>query len=382
MRKEITMSAISAKIFSQRYILLFTGLFLFATQYHDVAAQNTKHLVIFSKNKLAVCLNIPQDMIRSLDLEPVIQDFQNIFKQMTGMSLPQVQMATEYHGLVPIRIKRLPSPSGPDLFNAQIVQGYEIQVTAEEILFIAHNRLGFQNALYALLDQWGCRWVMVGKLGEVIPKHTELMLPIGTIKSPNCWNVSLEKRSGGSEEVTNWWNRNQGGSEYRITGQHYWFYAIPPDTYFKDHPEWYSLIGGKRVPRQLCTSNPEVIAKMIEVAKEYLKAHPTWLSFPMDPNDNMDFCQCERCRAMDPPGVDEHGRPFVTDRVVRFANEVAKGIAKEYPDRMVAFYAYNNHTEPPVRVKPEKNVTVGITRSNYCLLHLMPRENCPESNEF
>ena len=36
----------------------------------------------------------------------------------------------------------------------------------------------------------------------------------------------------------------------------------------------------------------------------------------MDPNDNIDFCQCDDCTALDVPGQMYHGVPSVTDRVV------------------------------------------------------------------
>lgn len=344
-------------------------------------AANGNELAVFSAGKPAVYLDILPEDVRSWNLAPVIQDFQDIIGQMTGEVIPQAQ--TDPPSLVPIRLKRLPAPTGWEVFDSRLVQGYEIRVTPSEILLVSHTRLGVQNALYALLDRWGCRWVMIGKLGQVVPRHATLTLPVGTIKNPDWYLTSVQAKGGMSQEVAAWWDRNQGGCEQWMTGQHYWFYAIPPEKHFKDHPEWYSLIGGKRVPKQLCTSNPEVIAEMIKVARQFLKAHPTCLSFPMDPNDNADFCQCDNCTAQDPPGVGPcWGLPLMTDRVVRFANEVAKGIAKDYPDRVVAFYAYLNHTEPPVNVKPEKNVSVGITRSNHCLLHLAPHPECPSSQAY
>jgi len=119
---------------------------------------------------------------------------------------------------------------------------------------------------------------------------------------------------------------------------------------------------------------------MIEVAKRYLRRSPSAMSFPMDPNDNLDFCQCERCVALDPPGIARKGVPSMTDRVLTFVNAVAAGIRDEFPDRYVAFYAYATHLDPPVHVKPAGNVIIPICRSGNCLLHLMPNPNCPTSD--
>lgn len=328
-----------------------------------------------------VCLDFPDELVQSLSLKGQVADFVDYVQKMTGVKLPSSAESTD-GGLIPMKMEYIGPLKGNEVWDTRKVQGYEINVARDNIVIKAHTRLGFQNALYGMLDRWGCRWVMAGPIGEVVPQRDTLSLPVGTIQSPSCYNISVQ--GGGLEDdpVAEWWRRNQGGREYWLSGQHYWNYAIPPNEYFKDHPEWYALIGEKRVPNQLCTTNPEVIAKMIEIARDFLRTRPGALTFPMDPNDNLDFCQCKKCRALDPPGMDENGQPFMTDRVVQFANEVARAIAKDYPDKGVAFYAYNNHTEPPVNVRPEKNVTVIITRSNYCCLHLAPHKECPLSLDY
>jgi hypothetical protein len=337
---------------------------------------------IVSENQAGVCLDFRPEIVKSLRLEPQVEEFIAYICEMTGVRLPARSDEGDATGLVPVRLEYLGPVEPHQRMNTQLIQGYQINVGTDAITITAHSRLGFQNALYALLDRWGCRWVMIGKIGEVIPRHDTLTLPVGVIQSAPSYNSSMQSVANGSGPVADWWRRNRGGAEYRLSGQHYWFYAMPPDKHFKEHPEWYSLIGGKRVPRQLCTTNPEVISKMVEVAKQYFQKMPTALAFPIDPWDNLDYCQCERCRALDPKGVDERGLPYVTDRVVHFANAVATGIAKEWPDKYVAFYAYNNHTEPPVNVMPDKRVCVGITRSRFCLLHLTPNDGCQASKDY
>ncbi|HJN19313.1 MAG TPA: DUF4838 domain-containing protein, partial [Armatimonadota bacterium] len=184
----------------------------------------------------------------------------------------------------------------------------------------------------------------------------------------------------GTGRVPKWSRRNMSGWEYWINAQHYWFYAIPPKAHFEEHPKWFSLLGGKRKPRQLCTSNPEVIARMTKVARDYLRRDTNPPTFPIDPNDILDFCQCDECVALDVPGALTGGVPSVTDRIVIFANAVADGIREEFPDRHVAFCAYATHIDPPERVKPRENVLVLVCRSSRCLIHLTPTANCPTSD--
>ena len=47
-----------------------------------------------------------------------------------------------------------------------------------------------------------------------------------------------------------------------------------------------------------------------------------------------------------------------TDRVFTYMNRVAEEVAKEHPDKLLSCYAYGSYTEPPVRVKPHKNLII------------------------
>lgn len=282
-------------------------------------------------------------------------------------------------GAVPLRLSLTPVPAGTTLLSSAVWQGWRREVSAGGVTLSACTRLGLQNALYALLDYWGCRWVMVGELGECLPRVRRLSLPMGSLRFAPRANFAVAP-CGSGNAYADFYERNQGGCHNWLTCQHYWFYALPPEKYFAEHPDWYSLIAGKRVPRQLCTSNPEVIAAMVAAAKAYLRGGQDRVAFPMDPQDCPDFCECDRCRALDPPGRYRDGIPVVTDRVLHFVNAVAAGIRDEFPDRYVGFYAYWSHDALPLRERPADNVVVGITRMNYCLLHLTPTKQCPKSD--
>lgn len=287
--------------------------------------------------------------------------------------------AARPEGALPLRMVLEPAPPGTTMLDSAVWQGWRREVTPKGITLTASTRLGLQNALYAILDAWGCRWVMPGELGECLPRVQRLTLPVGTVKFAPRSNFAVAPCGSGTP-YADFFERNQGGFHNWLTAQHYWFYALPPEKYFEKHPEWYSLIAGKRQPRQLCTSNPEVVAEMIRVAKAYLGGGKERVAFPMDPQDGPEFCECDKCRALDPPGRYIGGVPVVTDRVLHFANAVAAGIKDEFPDRYVGFYAYWSHDEPPVREKPADNVVIGVTRMNYCLLHLTPTKLCAHSD--
>ena len=57
---------------------------------------------------------------------------------------------------------------------------------------------------------------------------------------------------------------------------HTFYPLIPPEKYFDAHPEWYSLVKGKRTHdgAQLCLSNPELRDFMVKRVKERLREAP------------------------------------------------------------------------------------------------------------
>ena len=280
-----------------------------------------------------------------------------------------------FAGRTPLRLELSDYPEGVSRFDAHTVQGFEIHAAEEQIVLRACTQLGLQNAVYYLLDHWGCRWVMTGELGRCIPRRTRLTLPSGVTRFAPYSDVAVEVGPR-----TAWRRGNLAGWENWLSGQHYWLYASPPDQHLKTHPEWFSLVGSRRAPRQLCTTAPEVIGRMIGRAKRFHRGAATRVSFPMDPMDNTDFCQCGACRAIDSSSPVIDGVASMTDRVIRFANRVAAGIQSEFPDRYVAFYSYWTHSQLPVHVRPAENVIPIVCRSGRCLLHLTPNDECPTSD--
>jgi len=62
-------------------------------------------------------------------------------------------------------------------------------------------------------------------------------------------------------------------------------------------PEWFALVGGRRRPLQMCTTNPEVITQVVERV----------LHSPLDivnisPSAGGGFCECGDCVKLDVPG--------------------------------------------------------------------------------
>jgi len=291
---------------------------------------------------------------------------------LTGQALP-----TEAgEGRIPLRLRLLDEAS--EEAKGLGHQGYLIQAGEQEIVLVASKPMGVFNAIYDVLDRWGCHWVLPGAEGEIINKIGHLELPAGTIR----WNDSFDGRyeATAGNEFNLWRARNRmGWTEWNGVQHGFQIVYLPAGKYFADHPDWYAQIAGRRVPVQLETANPQVVEQICRSADQLLK-DPWRMAFPVEWDDNPQMSTSPESLALDPPNNPTFmGMPSMTDRTVILANIVAEHIEKKYPDKYVGFYAYMHHTLPPVAVKPHKNILLGLTRCGYSVIHYLPTEKDPTS---
>jgi len=147
------------------------------------------------------------------------------------------------------------------------------------------------------------------------------------------------------------------GGCIRYKGFAHTFYPlVPPDKYFAAHPEWYSLIKGKRTHdhAQLCLSNPELRDFVVERVKEWLRAAPDAQIISVTQNDWHGACECEKCKAID----EAEGSP--AGSLLAFVNYIAERIEPEFPQVAVDTFAYQYTRKPPKTIKPRPNVIVRL----------------------
>lgn len=238
------------------------------------------------------------------------------------------------------------------------------------------TRAGSLLAVYTLLDDHlGVHWFWPGPFGEHVPSAPDAVVPELDIRTTPKFlfrsipqGPSAYQAAAYRQEYMRWARRSRLGSTRSAAFGHAWFDAFlrEGDT-FKNHPEWFALVGGKRQPPQMCTTNPEVIERMVQHA----------LNGKLDimhisPSDGGGFCECERCRALDVPGLlaYDNVHPQLSDRIFAYANEVARRVREKNPDRgvgMLAYTYYNRpHEHPDPGTEPLRDVRLsggGIPRS-------------------
>ncbi len=161
------------------------------------------------------------------------------------------------------------------------------------------------------------------------------------------------------------WRRIREGGE-RWAGNHTFHRATIQST-FTD-PEYQSK-NPKTQGSQLCYSNPKLIAKVVQMARDYFDGRGTlpegWKAvgdyFSIVPDDNMNLCNCADCTALLQRGVGHKTGYFssgeMSDYWFTFVNNVAREVRKTHPNKYIATLAYWAYAVPP-SFPMEPNVSV------------------------
>jgi hypothetical protein len=150
--------------------------------------------------------------------------------------------------------------------------------------------------------------------------------------------------------------KNLGGC-IKYKGHAHTFYPlVPPEKHFAEHPEWYSMIKGKRTSTraQLCLTNPKLRDFMVGRVKEWLRESPDAEIISVTQNDWAGWCECPECKAVD----DAEGGHSGT--MLAFVNYIAEKIEPEFPNVAVDTFAYQYTRKPPKTIRPRKNVIVRL----------------------
>ncbi|MEW6356035.1 MAG: DUF4838 domain-containing protein [Planctomycetota bacterium] len=205
----------------------------------------------------------------------------------------------------------------------------------------------------------GALWVWPGEYGTVTPKTDRFEATVREQVSEPAF--AARQYSGMGKAKMAYHRIHQTARELRSSFHHNVWTVLKEDMY-ATHPEYFSLVDGKRRQPtkdksnwQACTTNPEVIRIFLEAAKRQFKERPWNRAFSVSQNDGYGFCECDKCRALDVPGQEG-----VSDRYFTFLNAVADGVRDEYPDKLIACFAYSQKgtASVPVHVKLRPNTLI------------------------
>ncbi len=168
------------------------------------------------------------------------------------------------------------------------------------------------------------------------------------------------------------------GGHTNITGPcHTMGRLLPASEYFEEHPEYYCLVNGERIPcydeagpGQPCLTNPDVLRIMTEKVLKDLREHPDKRVVDVSQTDSDTWCQCEKCQAI----YEEEGGPI--GAVIRFVNAIAEAVEKEFPKVKIQTFAYGETRFPPKKTSARENVIIRYCTMSACFRHAINDPNC------
>lgn len=248
-------------------------------------------------------------------------------------------------------------------------EGYGIAARGRTLFLWGGRTRGPVNAVYALLEEeLGCGWY-TRSAQPTLPRMPSLRIapvartyvPVLLIRDPFYWDAfdgtwSLRNRTNSpSAQVPEEW----GGHMKYALFVHTFNTLVPPDRYFKDHPEYYALVKGVRGTSQLCLTNPDVLRITVENVKKALRDNPGSRVISVSQNDCGGHCECPNCKAID----DAEGTKAGT--VLEFVNSVAEAMEDEFPHVTVSTLAYLERIEPPKTIRPRRNVIIRVCSDSH-----------------
>ncbi len=271
--------------------------------------------------------------------------------------------------------------SGVDV-TAMPEEAWVIRSSGSDVVLAGGGQRGTLYAIYHFLeDIVGVRWW--NQLEESVPRHESLQLPELNASGKPFFRKRDIYRShnnyipdGGRFAARSRLNRDgdqtirpefggafRFGSPYFVhTFDHY----FPEAEYFAEHPDYYALRNGQRIPganSQLCLTNPELQQAMAERLLEFIRQDTEQAAadgivppivYDISANDCRNPCECERCAAVVRREGSEAGP------LLECLNFVAARLTEKYPDKLLHTLAYY-HTEPaPRTLRPRENLIIQL----------------------
>jgi len=267
-----------------------------------------------------------------------------------------------------------------------------------DALSVANTHSGTLWGVYDILErELGVHWLWPGALGESIPAAKDVRLPAvdRTIRPRFSWRYSYYGVNMAHPEFAARLRNNAVTDRPELGGRSPWALIshsvnldVPVAKLGKDHPDYFSLVDGKRRSfmqddqfeqggTQPCFTNPEVKTLITRGVLDRLRAqNQTNGNISISQNDNTMYCRCDRCRAID----EREGTTM--GALLTLVNEVGQAVARERTGVFVGTLAYQFSRVPPRHLKPGPNVAIQLCSIEACQIHPLNDPKCPNNVAF
>lgn len=231
-------------------------------------------------------------------------------------------------------------------------EGYLLKTAGKDIVIVGGSGRGLVYGVYTFLEHFaGCAKLDNGP--ALVKKQDAIKVPVNLnevgkqlFMYRECYYPATNK----DDEYQEWHQLHRFDELWGLWG-HSYDKLVPAATYFNAHPEYFALVKGVRKPGQLCLSNDEVFKIVTNELKKRIADNPEALYWSVSPNDDIGYCECDKCSAVDV----EQGSHAAS--LVQFVNRVAA----EFPNKRITTLAYGYTHNAPRTLKPASNVYIMLS---------------------
>jgi hypothetical protein len=338
-------------------------------------------LVKNGKSNYKIIIPIDPD-VQEIQAAKVLQDY---LHRISGTYLPinHDDAVSEPHEILIGKVNR------PELAIVSVNElgrdGLLIRSTGKKLIITGGPKKGVIYGVYTFLEKHlGCR--KYSSTVDYIPKKKTIKLgPINDIEVPVFSFREVFYHDVYNPEYMDWHKlhsfEGRGSSPTEWGSWVHTFHSLlDPTEYGDSNPEYFSFYDGKRHPglipswdgkgvqpkSQLCLTNPEVLEIVCKNLKAAMDKKPEALYWSVSQNDNVNYCQCEHCAALDAKYAayepeekmyTTHGNRYPAlgmGSMLSFINKVAE----RFPDKIISTLAYQYTRVPPKGIVPRENVNI------------------------
>ena len=312
---------------------------------YSIFAQDSITLFRNGKSQYSIWMSHPQDK----SVQQAAKKFNHYFAQMCGKALPY----SKSPGSKTVSFQLMNPDAQADLDR----EGFITFTEGGKLIFNSKSGRGLENAVYSFLEKnLDCRYYAHD--AKKIPQKNLICLPpLNETENPHFSFRTINYYDAFQNDYARWHKLHNNPREENHWAAlsddwgmwvHTTFDLVPPETYFKEHPEYFSMRNGVRVPDQLCLSNPEVLKLTVESLRRKIQEKPNATYWSVSQEDNYSYCQCPECHHTDSIEGSHSGS------LIRFTNAVAS----EFPHKIISTLAHQYSRKAPAITTPLPNVNI------------------------
>ncbi|SHL57353.1 protein of unknown function [Chitinophaga jiangningensis] len=269
---------------------------------------------------------------------------QEYILQVSGAKLPIMQ-ESNFDGRQAIYVGNTKHTSGPVSIKDD---GYYTGVAEQSLYIRGGSGKGVIYGAYHFAEAYmHCR--KLPGVQPVVPASRDIKVPAGMkdLSEPDFIYRESYYPASADPLYLEWHGLQRFEDLWGLWG-HSYFKILPPKSYFATHPEYYSMVNGKRQPLQLCLSNEEVFKLTVAFFKQAIADNPDAIYWSISPEDGPGGCTCDQCKKADAEEGSQSGS------LIRFVNRVAA----VFPAQRFTTLAYGYTSKAPGKTRPADNVYV------------------------